>query len=288
MFYKLPFLFKSSFHCSILEPHIDHRLTLPLDSWNTLLGGQVLSLCKTVPFFMLYNVWYHDLLHIKVAATPTECFSRPLTPPPTFPDPFFRHSMNTDNAMDMILPLPSSFCWKSMWCDAWHTSKCWSEGKGGWKWGWGVACGKPGGKCRVASFSHWVVVYVCVTHHAAAKLQISLRWYFATFTNVLVPPMCVCVCISEMCPASVSVRVSVSLRLWLAFQAYLTFMLDVSVAANIRMYVLVPWESIETMGGGGWKSQGKGENMGVWGRSGKCTGSRVMLRLRLVMPFCQH
>jgi len=42
-------------------------------------------------------------------------------------------------------------------------------------------------------------------------------------------------------------------------------MLDVSVAANIRMYVLVPWESIKAMGGRGWKSQGKGENMGVWG-----------------------
>jgi len=143
---------------------------------------------------------------LKLQPLPLSAFPAHSHPPPTFPDPFSRHSMNTDNAMDMILPLPSSFCWKSMWCDAWHTSKCWSEGnqrglwKGGWKRGEGVACGKPGGKCRVASFSHWVVVYVCVTHHAAAKLQISLRWYFATFTNVLVPPnVRVCVCVFERC-----------------------------------------------------------------------------------------
>lgn len=36
------------------------------------------------------------------------------------------------------------------------------------------------------------------------------------------------------------------------------------------------------------KSQGRMENMGVCGRGSESTGNRVMLRLRLVMPFCQH
>jgi len=43
-------------------------------------------------------------------------------------------------------------------------------------------------------------------------------------------------------------------------------MLDVSVAANIRMYVLVPWESIEAMGGEG---AGKARERGkIWAFGG--------------------
>lgn len=208
--------------------------------------------CHFVPrfHFLFFLMWYHDLLYIKVPTNLLSAFPTPFEP--RFP--LFRPPMNTDNALDMILQ--SSFCWKSMDATAMRYVayiKVMIQGRGiqgessspASSWG-------SGSERELLDSDAWDVVYVCVTHHAAAKLQISLRWYFATFTNVLVPPnvpVCVSVCVWGVVGVPLSVCYvmcmyvlvcvvfrAVCLRLWLAFQAYLTFMLDVSVAADIRIY----------------------------------------------------